>query len=150
ALPIKLAWTAPDYYGNGDYHNFVHHEGYLYGRNAYDTDGNKVRGGKLTLECLDMKDGHRVWSQPGFAHGYSYILADGLLIVRSFQTLWLIEASPKGFVLKSKVEKLHSTETINATSPLGLADCVMPALSRGRLYIRTTDELICYKVAQTT
>jgi len=93
-----------------------------------------------------MQNGKSVWKEPGFSHGYSCILADGLLFVRSFQTLWLVEASPKGFNLKGKVEKVLSVEEVNVIHHRGLTDCVMPALSRGKLYIRTPDELICIDV----
>jgi outer membrane protein assembly factor BamB len=143
----KLLWSAPDYYGNGDYHSFVHQDGYLYGINAYDTDGNKVRESKLTLECLDLKDGKRIWKEPGFGHGYSYIIADGLMFLRSFQTLSLVELNPEKFILKSKMEKLHNTETITILDPRGLADCVMPVLARGKLYVRCPEELLCLRVA---
>ena len=146
ALPTKLAWSSQEFYGNGGYHNFVHYDGYLYGVNGYNTDGNNVKGGVLTLECFDLKNGKRVWSQGGIVHGYSYIIADGLMFLRTFQTLSLVELNPEKFVLKSKVEKIHSVDTIAITDPRGLADCVMPVLSRGKLYVRTPTELICYDV----
>ena len=88
------------------------------------------------------KTGNTLWQEGGFKSGVSMIAADGLLFARSFQSLFLIEASPKGYVLKSKVEKLH-----NETNSWGKdGGWVMPVLSRGKLYIRTPSELICYKV----
>ncbi len=145
-LSTKPAWSSQEFYGNGGYHNFVHQDGYLYGVNGYNTDGNNVKGSVLTLECFDLKNGKRVWSQGGILHGYSYIIADGLMFLRTFQTLSLVELSPEKFVLKGKVEKIHSVDALAITDPRGLGDCVMPVLSRGRLYVRTPTELICYKV----
>ncbi len=142
----KITWASTDYYGNGGYHNYVHYNGYLYGVNGYNTDGNDVMGKTLTFDCIDFKNGKRVWSQGGIVHGYSYIVADGLMFLRTFQTLSLLELSPEKFIVKSKVEKIHSIGTISVLDARGLADCVMPVLSRGRLYVRTADELICFDV----
>ena len=144
----KPAWKSPDYYGSNDYHNFVCHAGYLYGVNAYATNGNDVAGSKLELFCLDLKTGKRVWKEPGFNHGYSLITADGLLFVRSFQTLSLIEATPEGYKLKGKLEKVHSFEPRGVLDHRGLTDCVSPVLSRGCLYLRCPDELLCVKVSE--
>lgn len=144
----KPAWKSPDYYGSNDYHNFVCHAGYLFGVNAYATNGNDVGGSKLELVCLDLKTGKRVWKEPGFNHGYSLITADGLLFVRSFQTLSLIEATPEGYKLKGKLEKVHSFEPRGVLDHRGLTDCVSPVLSRGCLYLRCPDELLCVKVSE--
>jgi hypothetical protein len=72
------------------------------------------------------------------------ITADGLLFARSFQSLYLIEATTKGYVVKGKVEKMFE-----GTSDGGRdGGWVIPVLSRGKLYIRTPNELICYKVSK--
>jgi outer membrane protein assembly factor BamB len=94
------------------------------------------------LVCIDRATGKQLWAQTGFKSGSSLISADGLLFARSFQSLYLVEASSKGYVEKGKIEKLH--DVTNAQGKDG--GWVMPVLSRGQLYIRTPNELICYKV----
>jgi hypothetical protein len=84
------------------------------------------------------------WKEPGFPTGVSHLLADGLLFVRSFQTLRLIEATPEGYRLKGRV---HTHDVNRGT--VNLTDFVPPVLSAGRLYIRTPEELICYNVRGT-
>jgi outer membrane protein assembly factor BamB len=146
-LQAKQAWQSPVMYGHTDYHNVVHHDGYLYGVTAYGTNANNLPASKLELVCLDMKSGKLAWKEPGFSHGYSQIVADGLLFVRSFQTLSLVDASPEGFKLKGRVEKIHNFEPRSVIDMRGLTDCVSPVLSRGCLYVRCPDELICFKVS---
>ena len=62
--------------------------------------------------------------------------------MRSYQTLRLVEATPEGYRERGKI-KTHDVwkPTVNLT------DLVMPVLSRGRLYVRTPVELICYDVS---
>lgn len=143
----QMAWKSPDYYSINDYNTFVPSKGHIYGINTYSTDGNKVAGSELQLFCLDLNTGKLAWKEPGFTHGYSLITADDLLFVRSFATLWLIDASPQGFKVKGKMEKLHNIETRSMADARGLTDCVMPVLSRGRLYVRCPEELLCLQVA---
>jgi hypothetical protein len=73
----------------------------------------------------------------------SLIEADGLLFVRSYQTLRLIEATPDSYHLLGQAHT-HS----NRKPSLELADFVTPALSGGKLYVRTPEQLICYRVAE--
>jgi hypothetical protein len=57
------------------------------------------------------------------------------------QKLRLVEATPAGYRVRGEVK------THDVWKPtLNLLDMVQPALSRGRLFIRTPDELICYRV----
>jgi hypothetical protein len=83
-----------------------------------------------------------IWSEPGYRAGVALTLADGLLFVRSYQRLRLIEANPEGCRVRGEVK------THDVWKPtLNLLDFVQPVLSRGRLYVRTPTELICYQVA---
>jgi outer membrane protein assembly factor BamB len=99
---------------------------------------------KMNLVCLEATTGKQRWSEPGFQQGIAITEADGLLFVRSYQTLRLVEASPTGY------RKLGEVKTHDNRMPtLNLVDLVMPVLSGGKLYVRTVDELICYKVSAT-
>src|SRR5262249_31957554 len=96
----------------------------------------------MNLVCLDAATGKTRWSEPGFRQGISITEADGLLFVRCYQTLRLIEANPAGYRLLGEV-KTHE----NPIPTLNLVDMIMPVLSNGRLFIKTAEELICYRVS---
>lgn len=124
--------------------NPVYHNGYLYGLfGDYPSDfpGSAQRGTQKFV-CADVKSGTVTWQQTGFTNSASQILADGLIFARSFQTLHLVEPSPKGYSEKGRF-KTHDLKDGYAS----MCDWVMPVLSRGKLYIRTGTELLCLKVA---
>ena len=125
-------------------HQFRHHNGYLYGFTGEirGADEQVASESMLNLTCLDLATGQVVWSEPGYRAGVAMTLADGLLFVRSYQRLRLIEASPKGCHVRGDVK------THDVWKPtLNLLDFVQPVLSKGRLFVRTPAELICYQVA---
>jgi len=145
AKSAKHAWKATDganpIYGFSILHTFMPCAGYLYGFTG-SVDANNLPVSKMNLHCVDAKTGKAVWSEQGFTLGISLICADGLLFVRSAQSLRLVEASPNGFAQKGSVDKLHDLP--NAGGKDG--GWVMPVLAHGRLYVRCPGELICYKV----
>ncbi len=125
-------------------HQFRHHEGYLYGfaGEIKGADERVASESALNLVCVELATGEVKWTQGGFRAGVSLTLADGLLFVRSYQTLRLIEATPEAY------RQLGEAKTHDVWKPtLNLLDFSLPVLSRGRLYIRTPDELLCYDVA---
>ena len=93
---------------------------------------------------MELASGDVRWSEPGFRAGVSLTLADGLLFVRSYQSLRLIEASPAGYQLLGEVKTHHEFRPT-----LNLLDFVQPVLSQGKLYVRTPSELICYDVVES-
>ena len=72
--------------------------------------------------------------------------ADGHIYVRSHQTVTLIEANPSAYVEKGRIEKVHNLRNTGPRSQKGLLDWNMPVIARGRLYIRTPVEIICYDI----
>src|SRR5947209_19781722 len=74
--------------------------------------------------------------------------ADGHIYVRSHQTLTLVEANPKAYVEKGRIEKVHNLRNTGPRSQKGLLDWNMPVIARGRLYIRTPIEIICYDIRE--
>jgi outer membrane protein assembly factor BamB len=139
-FPTRTAWTS-----NLDVftpiHQFRHHDGYLYGfaGKIQGVNEQAASDSTLNLVCLELATGKPVWQQPGFKTGVSLTLADGLLFVRSFQTLRLVEATPTCYRLLGEV---HTHDVHKPT--LNLVDFVQPVLAHGRLLVRTSDELICY------
>jgi outer membrane protein assembly factor BamB len=105
----------------------VFQDGFVYGC-------DDMRG---DLTCLDLQNPHEpVWSTQRTGKG-SLILAEGHLIEQSQDgVLSLVEATPAGFRPKGKLEVLTG------------GDCwSLPALSRGRLYVRDHEKVVCLKVA---
>ncbi len=126
-------------------------DGYIYGfwvdkRPEAWAMGGKPGEADFSLRCSDLKTGKLVWKQPGFHMGLSMSCAEGLLYVRSHQTLTLVEATPKGYVEKARMEKIHNLPNVGQGSHRGLLDWNMPVISRGRLFLRTPLEIICYDI----
>lgn len=107
-----------------------------------------ARPGKagFSLRCTELKTGKLLWSQPGFRMGLSMAAAEGLLYVRSHQTLTLIGANPKAYVEKGRIEHIHNVRNTGARGHKGLLDWCMPVIARGRMFIRTPVEIICYDI----
>jgi len=131
--------------GTSPIHQFRHHQGYLYGfaGQVQGASEQAASDSTLNLVCVELTTGKVMWQEPGFKVGVSLTLADGLLLVRSYQTLRLVEATPKEYQLRGEV-KTHGVWK----PTLNLLDFVQPVLSRGRLFVRTPQELICYEVAR--
>jgi outer membrane protein assembly factor BamB len=126
-------------------------DGFLYGFWIDDREEASELGAKpgkaaFSLRCSDLSTGKLQWSQPGFRMGLSLSAADGRIYVRSHQTVTLIEANPKAYVEKGKIEKVHDLKNTGPRSQRGLLDWSMPVIARGRMYIRTPVEIICYDV----
>jgi hypothetical protein len=49
-------------------------------------------------------------------------------------------------VEKGRIEKVHDLKNTGPRSQRGLLDWCMPVISRGRVFIRTTVEMICYDI----
>lgn len=80
--------------------------------------------------------------------GLSLSAADGRIYLRSYQTLTLIEANPKAYVEKGRIEKMHELKNTGPRSQKGLLDWNMPVIASGRMYIRTPGEVICYDIRE--
>jgi outer membrane protein assembly factor BamB len=123
---------------------FVLHHGNVYGFGDVESDANKWKYTK-SLVCIDGTTGAMRWKSEAWQGATSFMAADGLLFVRSFQTLRLVEANPDSYVEKGKMENLHQGASKSFYGP-GLIDFVTPVLSRGRLYVRLPDNLLCLDV----
>ena len=82
--------------------------------------------------CMDFKTGEVQWTQRGFYRG-SLLSVDGRLIIFSERgTLALAEISSEAFMEISSVKVLDGNKT-----------WTIPTLSRGRLFVRNDEELVC-------
>lgn len=126
-------------------------DGHIYGfwidkRDEASELGNKPGHAGFSLRCTELKSGKLQWSQHGFRMGLSLSAAEGRIYVRSYQTLRLIEANPKAYVEKGRIDKLHELKNTGPRSQKGLLDWNMPVIAHGRMYIRTPNEIVCYDI----
>ena len=126
-------------------HQFRPSGGFLYGFTGKLEGESAMHASNCVMDlvCVDAATGTIRWKQPGFRQGVSITEADGLLFVRCYQTLRLIEATPEAYRLRGEI-KIHD----NRQPTINLVDLVMPVLCDGRLYVRTPDELICFNVVK--
>jgi hypothetical protein len=100
------------------FNSSVLYDGFLYG---FDNG---------TLKCIDSASGEERWRKRGFAKG-SLIVADGhLIILGEGGQLALAEATPEAYRQKGEAR------------PLDGKTWTMPALSRGRLFLRHQAEMV--------
>ncbi|HEY0456797.1 MAG TPA: PQQ-binding-like beta-propeller repeat protein [Verrucomicrobiae bacterium] len=141
-LPTRMLWKKDQGLFTA-IHQFRPHEGFLYGFLGHiEGESEKTASdSKLDLTCMELATGKIRWKEPGYKTGVAIIEADGLLFVRSYQTLHLIAAEPDA------CRHLGEVKTHDVWKPTrNLTDFVSPVLAAGRLYIRTPDELLCYRV----
>jgi outer membrane protein assembly factor BamB len=101
----------------------VLHEGHVYG-----FDGER-------LKCVDLRTATVSWETNAVSQG-KLILADNYLLVQAGDgALVLIEAKPDEFKLKGKLPNVLSDNRCWS----------QPALSRGRLYMRDHEKIVCLK-----
>jgi outer membrane protein assembly factor BamB len=107
------------------FNDFVVHGDYIYG-----FDGS-------IFSCVDLKTGERKWKKGRYGTGQVLLLADqGLLLVTTDQgEVALVSAKPDQFEELGRFEAI-SGKTWNH-----------PAVARGRLYVRNSQEIACFELA---
>jgi outer membrane protein assembly factor BamB len=108
--------------------------------------GAKPGEQNYSFRCSDLKTGKLLWKVQGFHLGLSITTADGLLFIHDHQRLTLVEANAGAYLQRGRVENLHPLPNIGRASHRGLLDWSMPVISRGRLFVRTPVEIICYDI----
>jgi outer membrane protein assembly factor BamB len=110
----------------------VNRDGHLYGLFGF------KEYGACPLKCVELATGKEVWSQSGFGPGNLILAGDRLVVLGDAGQLVVAEAIPKAY------------------TELGRADLLegkcwsTPALSDGRVFIRSTKEAVCLDLAAKT
>ncbi|MGA2864352.1 MAG: PQQ-binding-like beta-propeller repeat protein [Verrucomicrobiota bacterium] len=104
-------------------------DGYLYGMISF------KKFGQGPLKCVDLKTGQVKWEQPGFGAGQVLLAGNGLLALADDGQLVLVDPSPDAY---KEVARLKTLPGKCWSSP---------ALSNGRLYVRSTKEGACFDVS---
>jgi outer membrane protein assembly factor BamB len=107
----------------------VHHGGHLYGLYGY------AEYGTAPLKCVELSTGTELWSVEGFGQG-GLLLVDGVLLVLSDAgDLVMVQPDPSAYRELRRFRAVAG-KCWNA-----------PALSNGKLYVRSTREGACYDVS---
>ena len=115
--PLQDLWSTP-----------VLKDGYLYGMFSFKAFG------KGPLKCVEVATGEIKWEQPGFGAGQVILVNDKLLALSDNGDLVVVKASPIGY------------KEIARTKAVGGKCWSTPALSDGRIYVRSTTEAACLDV----
>jgi outer membrane protein assembly factor BamB len=104
-------------------------DGYLYGMFSFKEFGNGP------LKCVELATGQVKWRQPGFGAGHVILVNDKILALADDGRLVVVEPTPTGYkeVARAKVVNGKCWST--------------PAISNGRIYVRSTKEGVCLDVS---
>src|SRR2546421_23292 len=133
-LTTNQLWRTP-----GDKMNHwatpVHDHGRLYG----------VYGQNLPrLQCVELTTGAVLWSTNGFGYGSTLLVNGMVLALSETGTLALIGSDPAAYTEITRIRALDGS----VSSMPGLVRCWnSPAISNGRIYVRSTTEAVCLDVA---
>ncbi len=114
----KEIWTSKQF--KLKFNSAVRHGDYVYGLDE----------GLLT--CLSLKDGRRQWKQGRYGYGQMLLAKDRLLILSEEGDVVLIPASA---VAPRELARFHAIDGKTWNNP---------ALARGRLLVRNSEEAACY------
>jgi outer membrane protein assembly factor BamB len=133
AEDVKEVWSSfgPRGVLHNEWQTSILLDGFLYG---FDNIGSA--GPTTHLACIDAATGERKWQQLRFGKG-NMIAADGRLWITTMDgELVIVRATPQKFEELSRAALFTSTRQA-------------PALSNGRLYVRTDDEILAVDVRAT-
>jgi outer membrane protein assembly factor BamB len=125
---VERLWTVPF---QEEYASAVISDGYVYALGGGQHYPNSpVRNGKAI--CIELQSGKTKWEeQMPFAEMSSPILADGKIIAAMAPELAVFKASGEKFQLVGRCD-------------LGLERWASPAISEGRVFLRTKTTVACY------
>jgi outer membrane protein assembly factor BamB len=112
--------------------------GYLYG--VYGQAGSTT-----TLRCIDVATGAESWRQSGTGSGGVLAVGGRILLLTESGTLVLVNPDPAGYTEVARFRALDGTRS--SISGLAVKCWNVPAISNGRLYVRSTTEAVCLDVA---
>lgn len=124
AMSVKEVWRKPNRLMN-HWSTPVAHDGHLYGLFEF------KKYGKAPLQCVELATGKIKWKQRGFGPGNCILVGDKLVVLSDAGELVVVSASPERYQEISRVRVLQGK-------------CwSTPALSDGKLFLRSTEEGAC-------
>lgn len=106
----------------------VYKDGYLYGMFSF------KQYGRGPMKCVDVKTGEIKWEKPGFGAGHIILAGNKLVALADDGHVVLVDPSPEGY------KELARYKAVSGKC------WTTPALSNGRLYVRSTVEGVCLDV----
>ncbi len=128
-VPLMNHWSTP-----------VLHNGYLFG--FYGQQGSNVR-----LRCADFLTGTNQWSRPDIGTGGVLFVAGHVLVLQEDGYLLLVKPDPAAYTEVARYRALGSS---NSVVGVDVRCWNVPAISNGRIYVRSTTEAVCLDVAVAT
>ena len=119
--PVANHWSTP-----------IYKDGHLYGMFGFKEYGTGP------IKCVELATGKVKWEQAGFGPGNVIIAGNDIVALSDKGELVLIEATPSAYKEKSRADVLDGKCWSH------------PALSGGRLYVRSTKEGACFDVTAST
>lgn len=101
----------------------VLHQGYIYGLD------------EAILACLNVETGNLEWKGGRYGHGQVLLASGHLIVITETGDLVLVKATPEGHQELARFSALSGKTWNN------------PAIDGGRLLVRNTREMACYRVA---
>ncbi len=117
----------------------IYHEGHVYGSSGRYT-------GNAELRCIEWSTGRVAWSEPGLTRA-SLLYIDGHFVCLGEDgVLRLVEATPEAYVVVAEAVVREDPDGVPLVKPPAWA---APILSRGLLYVRGDDRLVCMRLIPT-
>lgn len=121
----KPRWTSPNKF-KLKFNGGVYRDGHIYGLD------------EGILSCLDLSTGEPTWKKGRYKYGQTLMLADHLLVSTEAGEVVLLDVTPKGAKEIGKFKAIEG-KTWN-----------IPVVNRGRLFIRSDQEVACYDISAFT
>jgi outer membrane protein assembly factor BamB len=114
----------------------VHYNGHLYGMYGQ---------GLLEFKCVHLATGDQKWSVTGFGYGSVLAVDRYILALSESGKLVLLDPNPNAYTELARYQALDGS---HSSIPGLYVKCWnVPAVSNGRIYIRSTTEAVCLDVA---
>ena len=114
----------------------IYFDGHLYGMYGQS---------EISLECLELNTGTSQWAQGGFGYGSVLLVKDLILATSESGDVVLVRPDPSAYVELARYRALDGSKS--SIPGLGVRSWNVPAISDGRIYLRSTTEAVCLDVA---
>ncbi len=106
------------------FNSSVYYQGHIYGLD------------EAILSCLDAETGARKWKGGRYGYGQLLLASGHLIVLTESGEVVLVKATPESHVEVSRFSAIEGKTWNN------------PALANGRLLVRNTTEMACFKIAK--
>src|SRR5207245_2256682 len=106
-------------------------------------------GPGVSFRCVDFTTGSEKWRQSGVGTGGGVLFVTGhVLVLTEDGQLLLVKPAPAAYTEVARYQALDGSS--NSIPGLAVRCWNVPAISNGRIYVRSTTEAVCLDVAVAT